>query len=88
MDSHGKGRIKERESMLRWQDVGFTCWQPPRTKYGKQDILGVGDFIVVGENRAWMVQVCAKKSAARHKRAVDAWNKEHGDALWCMLEVY
>ena len=88
MDSHGKGRIKERESMAVWEAAGWTCWQPPRTKYGKQDIFGVGDYLVVGHNMAYMVQVCAKKSAARHKRAVDAWNAEHGKALYCILEVY
>ena len=88
MDSHGKGREKERESMRRYEDLGCVCWQPPRGKYGKQDIFGVGDFLVVAGPEVFMVQVCALKSVARHRKAVHAWNEVHGDALRCDLEAY
>ena len=93
MDSHGKGRVKERESMAVYEALGRVCWQPPRAQYrtkvkGGTDIFGVGDYLVVGHNMACMVQVCAQKSAARHRRAVDAWNDKHGQVLYCILEVY
>ena len=94
-DAHGKGRKKEQELMKLYLDAGCEVWQPPRGKYCEQDIFGVGDFIVwrFGDFSArrhggvFMVQVCHKKSKARHKRACDHWNETHPD-FPVYLETY
>jgi len=88
MDRHKQGRDKERLSMASCEALGCICWQPPRGKFTEQDIFGVGDFLVVQGASVFMVQVCHKKSKARHQKAIDAWNKEHFGALPCFLEVY
>ncbi len=88
MDSHAKGRAREREIMLEYEAAGFKCWQPPRGKYAEQDILGVGDFITISRDGVAMVQVCDKKSAARHRRAVDAYNAVYGEVMRCYLITY
>jgi len=80
-DAHGKGRLKEQEVMEWYKDHGFEVWQPPRGRYCAQDIFGVGDFIAWSclGGGVFMVQVCHKKSKARHKRACDHWNETHPD---------
>jgi len=88
MDRHKQGRDKERQSMAGYEALGCICWQPPRGKFTEQDIFGVGDFLVARGASVFMVQVCHKKSKARHQKAIDAWNAVHGAALPCFLEVY
>ena len=88
MDSHGKGRQKERDVMDEWMAAGWECWQPPRGRYGKQDIFGVGDFIAIYAPTIYIVQVCHVKSRKRHRAAIDAWNAKHGDVLPCILVTY
>ena len=87
MDRHKQGRDKERERMKWYESQCCICWQPPLGKFAEQDIFGVGDFLVMQGANVFMVQVCHKKSKARHQKAIDAWNKEHW-ALPCYLEVY
>ena len=47
MDKLGLGRDMERLVMKRWNWNGFTCWQPPRSKWSGQDLFGLFDFIAV-----------------------------------------
>jgi len=86
-DAHGKGRSKEQELMDMYRRLGHEVWQPPRAKYCEQDIFGVGDFLVIDGALIYMVQVCHKKSKARHKRACDHWNETHPD-FPVYLETY
>jgi len=89
-DSHGKGRAKEQASMEEYRVLGCEVWQPKRSPAyeGNTDIFGVGDFIVWSPvNGVYMVQVCHRASAARHRRAIDQWNETHPD-FECYLETY
>ena len=89
-DSHGKGRAKEAEHMEAWAGMGCDVWQPKRSPAyeGNTDIFGVGDFIVYHPNGSvFMIQVCHRASAARHKRAIEHWNETHPD-FKCYLETY
>lgn len=87
-DAHGEGRRRERVVADRYRTLGFEVWQPPRTKFGTQDIFGVGDLLVVGMRDRFIVQVCDKKSAKRHQDAVCAWNDLHCQELFCVLHVW
>ena len=89
-DSHGKGRVKEQEVMAWWRDRGHEVWQPKRSASyeGNTDVFGVGDFIVYHPNGSvFMIQVCHRASAARHRRAINQWNDTHPD-FKCYLETY
>ena len=89
-DSHGKGRAKEQWFMDKYRGFGYDVWQPKRSASyeGNTDIFGVGDFIVyTPDGRVFMVQVCHRASAARHRRAIDHWNETHPD-FPCYLETY
>ena len=86
-DTHGKGRKKERDVMLTYEELG-PCWQPPRGKFSEQDIFGVGDFICLTKLGPIMVQVCHKKSEKRHRTAIRAWNEKHGPLFPVILETY
>ena len=96
MDSHGKGRKREEVVADRYRALGWTVWHPPRTKYRSQDIFSVGDLLCVKSNPSasgahpsvFMVQVCDKKSVARHRVALRAWNRAYADVLPCCLWVW
>ena len=87
-DSHGEGRRREALIAEQLRGQGWIVWQPPRTKFRAQDIFGVGDLLAFRSGRVMLVQVCDKKSVARHRKAVDAWNDKHGGSLPCLLFVW
>lgn len=87
-DSHGLGRKREAKVAEYYRSVGWQVWQPPRTKFGAQDIFGVGDLLAFRGYDVVLLQVCDAKSAARHRRAVDAWNAKHGYTMYCHLVVW
>ena len=87
-DAHGEGRRREAVVAERYRQMGWVVWQPPRTKFRAQDIFGVGDLLMFRDGKVAMLQVCDPKSAARHRRLVDAWNDRHAYTLPCVLVVW
>jgi predicted type IV restriction endonuclease len=87
-DSHGEGRRREAIVAEKFRAEGWIVWQPPRTKFRAQDIFGVGDLLMFRDGEIVMLQICDKKSVARHRSALQAWNEKHGRSLQCLLFVW
>ena len=87
MDKLGLGREIERLVMAHDEADGYTCWQPPRSKYTSQDIWGWGDYIAA---KSWYPVKVVQVKRYRLAEAETACNaiKAFADAHQCPIAPF
>lgn len=55
-----KGRILENQVEKIYIDQGYKTYKPPKTKFGSQDILGVGDIICTSPKELVLIAVATR----------------------------
>lgn len=71
MTTWKKGRALEHQVFQMYKDKGYEVWMPPKTRFGAQDIFGIGDIIASNPKELLLIAVAKGRVQTGTRRKIE-----------------